>query len=109
MIIGKCFPSAFIVGQDICNFGLLLANKAHFFSKKKHLNSRMALLSSPFYSPFQLGMLQTIHEKKPHMYAGSQRLVGKGLRQARNFVWKSILCGSQCIMDIQGREIPERN
>lgn len=71
MIIDKCFPSTFIVGQDICNFGLLLNSKAHFLIKEALRQSDGITFQPLLLSPFQLGMLQTIHEKKAHMYAAA--------------------------------------
>lgn len=97
-----------IDGQDIPTLVFCWPIKSGFLIKED-LNSRVTLLPSPFHPPLQLGMLQMIHEENPHIYAGSRRRVGKGLRQVGNFVWKSIFCGSHCIMDIQAREIPERN
>jgi hypothetical protein len=85
----------------------MLASKTHFSYKR----SKSA--ASPRYcSALSLTSNWLLYKefmKKPHTYASSQRLAAKGLRQAGNFVWKSILCRSQCVMDIQAREIPERN
>lgn len=50
-----------------------------------------------------------IRKKTLHIYSASSWLEGRGFRQAGNFVWKSILCGSQYITNVRATKIPERN
>lgn len=80
------------------------------FSFNKILLQSSHIIPGIFYLRLQSCVLQMIHkEKNLHIYSASQWLEGRGFRQAGNFVWKSILCGSQYITNVRATKIPERN